>query len=208
MTNTAESRLSRSQTRRREDIVNAALEIFDRDGFEAAKMADIAAQADVAKGTLYLYFDTKADLLEGVIVSKILPALAKMEDAAQTNSGSAKERLAQQIRIAGRRMASPEMATLLRLMISGHQHHMDVAKFYYDNVVQSGLEHIKSTLEYGVKTGEFRESAKTIDPLVLVGAQVYTGVWNVLFADMQKLDIEALTDDYLDAILGGLAARN
>jgi len=58
--------MSRSQRRRRDDIVQAALTVFDRDGYEAAKMADIAREAEVAKGTLYLYFDTKAALLEEV----------------------------------------------------------------------------------------------------------------------------------------------
>jgi len=76
--------LSRSQRRRRDDIVQAAMKVFERDGYETAKMVDIAKEAEVAKGTLYLYFETKAALLEGVIKSVILPALEQIGEAAKT----------------------------------------------------------------------------------------------------------------------------
>lgn len=198
--------LSRSQMRRREDIVKAALKIFDRDGFEAAKMVVIAREADVVKGTLYLYFDTKIDLLEAVILTEIMPTLQKMGEVAQSATGSAKDLLAQQLRIAARRMASQEMASLLWHMISGGSQHQRIIKLYYENVVQSGIEHIKATLDYGVETGEFRQEIKDIDPLVLVGAHIYTAVWKVLFADLQELDTDKLIDDHLELVLKGLLA--
>lgn len=43
-------------------IMNAARITFCRDGYEAAKMSDIAAEAGVASGTLYLYFKSKEAL--------------------------------------------------------------------------------------------------------------------------------------------------
>ncbi|MDW3182733.1 TetR/AcrR family transcriptional regulator [Roseobacter sp.] len=168
--------LSRSQRRRREDIVQAALQIFDRDGFEAAKMEDIAREAEVAKGTLYLYFDTKNALLEAVILTAIMPTLQKMEQVAAESTGTARELLSQQLLIAAKRMASPEMASLLRHMISAGPHHKGIAKLYYDKVVQSGLEHVGATLQRGVESGEFRSEVEQIDPLVLVGAHIYTTV--------------------------------
>ena len=109
--------------------------------------------------------------------------------------------------IAAKRMASPEMAILLRHMISGGEQAKPIVKFYYDKVVQLGLEHIQATLDYGVKTGEFRKEVSEIDPLVFVGAPVYTGVWNILFDDMQALDDEKLIADYLDSVILGLLSK-
>lgn len=43
-------------------IFAAAVQVFARKGYDRATMDDIAAQARVAKGTLYLYFKGKADL--------------------------------------------------------------------------------------------------------------------------------------------------
>lgn len=124
--------------RRREDIVQAALTIFDRDGFKAAKMVDVAREAQVAKGTLYLYFDTKINLLEAVILTEVMPTLQKMGEVALSSTGSARNLLAQQLRIAARRMISQEMATLPRHMIAGGSQHQQIIKLYGDNVVQLG----------------------------------------------------------------------
>jgi len=47
-------------------LVRAATEVFRRQGYAAATMDAIAAEAGVAKGTLYLYFDNKEDLFFAV----------------------------------------------------------------------------------------------------------------------------------------------
>lgn len=48
--------------RRREAILTAARQTFERDGFAGARMQDIARRARIAVGTLYLYFESKDDL--------------------------------------------------------------------------------------------------------------------------------------------------
>ena len=173
-------------------------------GFEAVKMADVAEEAEVAKGTLYLYFETKSALLEGVVETAIIPTLQQIGEAAQSNSGSARDLLVQQMQIAAARMASPEMKMLLRLMISGASEHSGIVDFYYNSVVQSGLKHFKTTLDQGVKNGEFRLEVRDIDPLVLVGAPIYTAVWNILFDEKQAIDAEQLVNDHLEIILNGV----
>ena len=45
--------------RRRDTILEAARQTFIRDGYDDARMADIAKRAKMAVGTLYLYFDSK-----------------------------------------------------------------------------------------------------------------------------------------------------
>lgn len=202
-TNTSKA-LSRSQNRRRDDIVQAALKVFDRDGYEAAKMVDIAAEADVAKGTLYLYFDNKAALLEGVIQSTILPAIEKIGSDAKTNSGSARELLTQQLQIIAARQASPEMKILLRLMISAPEQHRPIIDFFHTHVLREAMELLHSTLQRGVASGEFRAEAAHIDPLVLIGAHIYVPVWHNLFGDTVPLDIKKLSNDGLNLIMDGL----
>lgn len=58
-----QSRRKRNQHDKRARIIAAARQLFHSQGFEATTMAQIAAAADVAKGTLFLYAPTKADLL-------------------------------------------------------------------------------------------------------------------------------------------------
>ena len=48
---------------RRQAIIEAALDEFIARGFAATRLDDIARRAGVAKGTIYLYFKNKSDLL-------------------------------------------------------------------------------------------------------------------------------------------------
>lgn len=50
-------------TTKRERILRAAIEVFARSGYFNAKVAEVAKAAGVADGTIYLYFDSKEDLL-------------------------------------------------------------------------------------------------------------------------------------------------
>ena len=207
-TSAEDQELSRSQRRRRDDIVQAALKVFDRDGYEAAKMIDIAKEAEVAKGTLYLYFDTKAALLEGVVQTAILPALEQIGGVARAHTGSAQELLEHHIRAIAARQASPEMKMLLRLMISAPEQHAQLIKFFHAHVVEEGLELIRSTLRKGVESGEFRQDVADMDPLVLVGSHVFAPVWHNLFQEKGPLDIDRLVEDNLKMIMSGLLVRS
>lgn len=50
---------------RRGQILRAALEVFGRRGFHGATIREIASQAGLAEGTIYLYFPSKQDVLKG-----------------------------------------------------------------------------------------------------------------------------------------------
>lgn len=179
--------------------------IFERDGFDAAKMSDIATEADVAKGTLYLYFDSKDALLEGVIQSAIIPTLKAADETGEKQEGTQSEILRNQMQIMAKRMASREMKILLRYMMSGRsEQHQKIVFFYFKNVIEPANALLKQTLQRGVKSKEFRKSAAKIDPLVLLGSQIYTTVWRNLFDDLSPIEPDALANDLMDVLLNGL----
>jgi TetR/AcrR family transcriptional repressor of nem operon len=51
---------------RREQILDAAEQVLVERGLAAATMADVAEAAAVAKGTVYLYFESRTELLAGL----------------------------------------------------------------------------------------------------------------------------------------------
>jgi TetR/AcrR family transcriptional repressor of nem operon len=51
---------------RTREILTAARQLLDQHGLEAMTMEEIAAAAGVAKGTLYLYFQSKDDLIQAL----------------------------------------------------------------------------------------------------------------------------------------------
>ena len=85
-----ESGISRELTNReqkRQRILRAAIDVFASKGYFAARMTDIAEAAQVADGTLYLYFEGKEHLLmsifDGVLgrfIERLDGEIAKIDD--------------------------------------------------------------------------------------------------------------------------------
>lgn len=62
----------REATRNR--LLEASLLVFDRDGYGAAKIEDIAAEAGVSRATFYLHFGSKEDVLRAIMAPSSLSA--------------------------------------------------------------------------------------------------------------------------------------
>ena len=58
------------ESAKRRQIMDGARSVFLASGFDAASMGEIARQAGVSKGTLYVYFDSKERLFEAIIESE------------------------------------------------------------------------------------------------------------------------------------------
>ena len=59
-------------------IINAATKVFAKKGFFHAKVSDIAKEAQVADGTIYLYFDNKDDILISLFEEQMTLVLENM----------------------------------------------------------------------------------------------------------------------------------
>ena len=73
----------RSKAAFRAAILSAAESVFTREGFSAAKMADIAAEAGVAAGTLYNYFGSKEEIFQSIISSGMTELSEEVETASR-----------------------------------------------------------------------------------------------------------------------------
>jgi len=60
---------------KRSAILRAATRVFARNGYFNAKVADIARAADVADGTVYLYFKSKEEILHSIFDQNIADAI-------------------------------------------------------------------------------------------------------------------------------------
>ncbi len=63
-----QKRKQREKEARREEILDAAAVIFSRKGYAATTLDQIAAEAELAKGTLYNYYKDKQDLVMSLVI--------------------------------------------------------------------------------------------------------------------------------------------
>jgi TetR/AcrR family fatty acid metabolism transcriptional regulator len=68
---------SAARADRRDAILRAAIDVFASRGFFTAQVADVARAAGVAAGTVYLYFDSKDDLLVSIFERTMRDAIAE-----------------------------------------------------------------------------------------------------------------------------------
>lgn len=72
---------------RRRQILDAAVQIFSQQGFDAARVEDIADAAKISKGTVYLYFKSKDALIEGAM-RRVFEPLAELSQSLPVEGGA------------------------------------------------------------------------------------------------------------------------
>ena len=69
----------KAKASRRSAILSAAGRQFARKPYQEVLLEEIAVDADVAKGTLYLYFENKADLYLALVFESLAPLMERLE---------------------------------------------------------------------------------------------------------------------------------
>lgn len=114
------ARLAANQLRRMRRIVDAAVELAEKGGFEAVRLRDVAEQSDVALGTLYKYFRSKEDILLFALNEEVERLETTLADRPET-SGTQRQRAVEFFRRSTRALARrPQLArAMVRAMASG-----------------------------------------------------------------------------------------
>jgi len=74
------STLNPRKQRRRAAIIKGAIIAFGQKGFNKTKIIDIAREADVADGTIYLYFENKDEMQQQVFQETLAERLAQLRE--------------------------------------------------------------------------------------------------------------------------------
>ncbi len=146
------SRRERKKEETRQRILDAAMVLFQRQGFDAVTMERIAEEADIAKATLYSYFPVKEALLVGWM-QRLTAELRPDVEALLRGQAGTRARLKRLLvlfgRIAQERRALIERYALFR--ISSRE------RFCGDPTLRSGIDGILTRiLSEGQQRGEVR----------------------------------------------------
>lgn len=205
----AETQLSKREQQKeakRLALIDAALAVFSRVGFAAAKMDDVAEEAGVSKGTVYLYFDSKEHLFEEMVKAKMLPMLSEVAGILATPSASAADRLKAHIKFFYKKVLNTDRRQIMRLIMAEGPNFPHLAEFYHTNVLSRGQAMMNAIIEEGVRSKEFRKmDTHGLAQNVVAGALV-AAMWKLVFDPFQPLDLDAYFDTHVDLILNGLKA--
>ncbi|GAB5455139.1 MAG: TetR/AcrR family transcriptional regulator [Henriciella sp.] len=205
----SEAPLSRREQQKEEKnkaLIDAALAVFSRVGFAAAKMDDVAREAGVSKGTVYLYFDSKEQLFEEMVKANMAPLMTEIAENLARPSPSASERLKSHMRFFYTKILNTNRRQIMRLIMAEGPNFPHLAEFYHANVLSRGQAVIKAIIQQGVDSGEFRHmQGHGLAQNIAAGALV-AGIWKLVFDPFQPLDLDAYFDTHVDLILNGLKA--
>jgi TetR/AcrR family fatty acid metabolism transcriptional regulator len=151
-----ESEAARPLTARevkRQRILRAAIEVFASKGYFAARMTDIAKQAEVADGTLYLYFDGKEHLLLSIFDDVLDRFIERLDDEIDTIDDP-RDKLRAMIRLHLETLASdPALAQVLQIETRHTRHFMSL---FTRGKLGEYLNLLRRIIEEGQQSGAFR----------------------------------------------------
>lgn len=203
---TAQPRRQRRKEARPAEIMAAGLKLFSERGFAATRLEDVAEAAGVSKATIYLYFDSKAELFKAIVREIASPRLGAIEGLIDGYQGSTVELLTGLHRTLRDVVGIPEIGAIIKIVLSEAGNFPDIAAFYRDEIAFRGLRNVARIVQRGIDRGEFRPC----DPLTTAQSVIFPILMNRLiqevFGPMPETDPQKFLPSHFEFVLRGLAA--
>lgn len=184
---------------RRESIVEAAVRVFARQGFAGTRVSDVAGEADVAQGTIYLYFASREEIL-GAAFEAFAARMDAGVRAAHDTPGPALHRLRAVVRAVLATMAAE--ADLARVMLDFWSASTTPGPIDLGAVYARYREVVADLLAQGQEDGSVRADLPSDTPAVLVGA--IEGGYLQWIVDPRVGSPADLAEPLLDVLVGGI----
>jgi TetR/AcrR family fatty acid metabolism transcriptional regulator len=187
---------------KRESILRAATGVFARNGYFNSKVADIARAADVADGTVYLYFKSKEEILHSIFDQNMAEAIAagrvlieKLRDP--------REKLRRIALLHLERLgADRDLAIVFQVELRGS------TKFMQEFSAAGFAEYLgllRKTFEEGQRSGVFRKdlNAKLVSKILFGALDEMATNWII---SKRSYKLEPMADVVMDVFLNGVSS--
>jgi AcrR family transcriptional regulator len=201
-------RWERRKDARPAELLAAALELFVERGYAATRLDDVARQAGVSKGTVYLYFPSKEELFKAVVREGLVPLLERGEKMVAEHQGSIAELIRNLVQGWWEGVGLTPYAGLPKLMISECRNFPELGKFYVEEVMARGHKLVRKAVQRGLDSREFRDLNPEYAARLIFAPLVLMVVWRYSFdfCSTSKLEPDAYIEQHLDILLQGLLA--
>jgi len=187
-------------------IIEAAVMVFAQKGYASATVADIAARAEIGKGTIYEYFASKEDLFFAVFEwFKMQTGAAVKVNIAYLGGSAAKRLQALSDSLMGMWAKIEDVFTLTMEFwaASSSSQMQDRFKESFRQMYQEFRGIVNSLIQEGIERGEFRPD---INPEPIAAALV--GTWDALFLQAwfdPEFDPLTTAREFLAVVIKGLS---
>ncbi|MFZ5782500.1 MAG: TetR family transcriptional regulator [Pseudomonadota bacterium] len=200
------SKQRRAPAERPGEILEAALTLFVERGFAATRLDDVAERAGLSKAAIYLYFEDKMALFQGVVRQAVAANLGTVAEMAQAHRGPVAPLLSRIVAFMAGRLEHTPIASVAKLVLAESRAFPEIGHFYLEEVIGRGLPILEGLIARGVAQHEFRPVDPGMTVRSLVGGMLLAGLWRAVFEPIgaEKLDIEAFARHHVDLVLRGL----
>lgn len=165
--------------RRRQAILNAAMEVFIGKGYQVATINDIAQRAGLSVGALYRYFPTKGEIMLALVHERLGRA-PELFTRLTEGAGDPWERLERCLELftTALRVRHPGTGRLLLVTLAEAVQHGEVRQGLHDRF--AGLsEYLADIITEGIASGLFRPDVdpRTLATLLLSAADGVAVYW-------------------------------
>jgi AcrR family transcriptional regulator len=165
-----EPRWRRRPDERPGEILEAALTVLLERGYSGSRMEDIARRAGVSKGTLYVYFPTKADLVRALVAQAPDELTVRFNEVRRADA--ARNRLRQLTEIIWQVVSEPHVTSVYRVLTAAPKELAETANTYVRELTWRSNQAAAEIIAAGIDEGIFSpcnpaEAARMIVALVL-----------------------------------------
>ncbi len=183
-------------------ILRAAIRVFARNGFFNAKVADVAREAGVADGTVYLYFKNKDHILVSIFEETMHESISEGRDVIESIDDP-REKLRRIASLHLERMgADRDLAVVFQVELRSSTKFMEQ---FSETRVSEYLDLIRSVILEGQRAGCFRQSLDAN-----VASKVFFGALDEMVTNWvlsrKAYDLRSTADTVIDLYFNGVTA--
>ncbi len=207
----SEERRRKEKENRKNAILKAARKLFFERGFKSVTVDLIAAKAEVSKGSIYLYFDSKEEIYTQILISANIERHKEIENFAK-QEGAASDLLLSFARDYIEFFFENKELFRILMTFMLHADNMNLTEDQNTQLIHTTNENIRvisEILQKGIDTGEFapdldiRQAQNAIWGLLngIVSLYIYTGA-----PDKRAERIQTTVNKSLNTYLKGIRA--
>lgn len=196
----------RAPAKRPGEILEAALALFVEKGFAATRLDDVAARAGLSKAAIYLYFEDKTALFQGVVQQAIGANILTVEATVKAHQGPVAVLIPGILEFMASRVEDTPMASIAKLVISESRAFPEIGRFYLKEVIGRGIPIFEGLIARGIANGEFRPVDPGLTVRSMISPMLLSVIWKTVFEPIgaEKLDARALARHHADLMLRAL----